>query len=60
MKEKNQSEINPNILKKVGDIEDEKIKEFLYDVLDLEYEKLDEARPNLKKEYLELISNYKD
>lgn len=60
MKVKKQAEINPNILNKVGEIKSEKIKEFLFEVLDLEYDKLEEARPNLKKDYLQLIDNYKE
>lgn len=53
------AEINPNILKKV-DEQPENIKNFLYEILELEYDKLDEKNPSLKDEYMRLIKYYKN
>lgn len=52
------AEINPNILKKV-DKQPENIKNFLYEILELEYSKIDEESPNLKEDYMKLIKFYK-
>ena len=53
------AEINPNILKKV-DEQPENIKDFLYEILELEYNKLDEKNPVLKDDYIKLIKRYKN
>lgn len=53
------AEINPNILKKV-DEQPENIRDFLYEILELEYDKLDQKNPVLKDEYIELIRIYKN
>lgn len=53
------AEINPNILKKV-DEQPENIRDFLYEILDLEYHRLDETNPNLKDDYIKLIRFYKN
>ena len=53
------AEINPNILKKV-DEEPENIKDFLYEILELEYDRLDEKNPILKDDYIKLIKIYKN
>ena len=52
------AEINPNILKKV-DKQPENIRDFLYEILDLEYDRLDEKNPQLKDDYIKLIKMYK-
>lgn len=51
-------EINPNILKKV-DEQPENIRDFLYEILELEVNKLDEKNPILKDDYIKLIKRYK-
>ena len=53
------AEINPNILKKV-DEQPENIRDFLYEILELEFDKLDQKNPVLKDEYIELIRIYKN
>lgn len=55
------SDINPNIIEKIRDSsQPENVKEFLYDVLELEYEKIDEANAKLKDDYIKLINQYKE
>lgn len=56
-----QSDINPNIINKIKDSqESESMKDFLYKILELEYDHIDEAKPPLKKEYSKLIETYKE
>lgn len=53
-------EINPEILEKIkNSSQPENVKQFLYEVLDIEYDKSDESQPRVKKEYNELIAKYK-
>lgn len=52
------SEINPDILDKVKK-QPNNIKEFLFEVLELEYDKIDEKNPKLKDDYIKLIKKYK-
>ena len=55
------SDINPNIIEKIRNgSQPENVKEFLYDVLELEYEKIDETNAKLKDDYLKLINQYKE
>lgn len=55
------SDINPNIIEKIRESsQPENVKEFLYDILELEYEKIDEANAKLKDDYIKLINQYKD
>lgn len=53
------AEINPNILRKV-DEQPEYIRDFLHEILELEYDKLEEANPVLKDDYIKLINFYKN
>ena len=53
------AEINPNILKKV-DEQPVYIRDFLREILELEYERLDESNPVLKEDYIKLIKFYKN
>ena len=53
------SEINPNILEKIDKIEENNVKEFLYEILEIEYDKIDETNPKLKEDYVKLIKKYK-
>lgn len=56
-----ESDINPNIVKKIkNSSESENLKNFLYEILELEYDHIDETKPQLKKDYFKLINNYKD
>ena len=60
MKSTSNSEINPNILEKVRESSaPENVKEFLFDILELEYEKLDENNARLKDAYIKRINEYK-
>lgn len=60
MKSTSNSEINPNILEKVRNSDaPENVKEFLFDILELEYEKLDENNARLKDAYIKRINEYK-
>lgn len=60
MKSTSNSEINPNILEKVRESDaPENVKEFLFDILELEYEKLDENNARLKDAYIKRINEYK-
>ena len=53
-------DINPEILKKIKESsQPENIKQFLYEILDLEYEHSDEKNPKLKNPYHEYIKHYK-
>lgn len=53
-------DINPEILEKIkNSSQPNNVKEFLYEVLDLEYDKSDEAQPRVKSEYTKLITKYK-
>ena len=55
------SDINPNIIEKIRESsQPENVKEFLYDILELEYEKIDETNAKFKEDYLKLINQYKD
>ena len=55
------SDINPKIIEKIrGSSQPENVKEFLYDILELEYEKIDETNAKFKEDYLKLINQYKD
>ena len=55
------SDINLNIIEKIRESsQPENVKEFLYDILELEYEKIDEANAKLKDDYIKLINQYKD
>lgn len=54
------SEINPNILKKIDEIDEKNVREFLYEILEIEYEKIDETNPKLKDDYVKLIKRYKN
>lgn len=55
------SDINPNILEKIKQSsQPDNVKEFLYDILELEYEKLDESNPKLKDQYIRLINQHKN
>ena len=54
------SDINPNILEKIDrSSQPENMKQFLHEILELEYEKLDESNPKLKGAYVKLIKEYK-
>lgn len=54
------SEINPDILKKIeNSSQPESMKKFLFKILELEYDKLDENNPKLKEDYVKLIDKYK-
>ena len=54
-------DINPEILEKIkNSSQPNNVKEFLYEVLDLEYDKSDEAQPRVKSEYTKLITKYKN
>lgn len=54
------SDINQDILDKIkNSSQPENIKGFLYEILDLEYDHIDESNPQLKKEYVKLINQYK-
>lgn len=56
-----ESDINPNIVKRIkNSSESENLKNFLYEILELEYNHIDETKPQLKKDYFRLIDNYKD
>lgn len=56
-----ESDINPNIIKKIkNSSESENLKNFLYEILELEYNHIDETKPQLKNVYFKLIDNYKD
>lgn len=60
MKSTSNSEINPNILEKVRESDaPENVKEFLFDILEIEYEKLDENNARLKDAYIKRINEYK-
>ncbi len=53
-------DINPEILKKIKESsQPENIKQFLYEILDLEYEHSDEKNPKLKNPYHKFIEHYK-
>lgn len=54
------SDINPNILQKIRSSSQPKnMQDFLEEILELEYEKLDESNPKLKGAYVKLIKEYK-
>ena len=54
------ADINPKIIEKIRESsQPENVKEFLYDILELEYDKIDEANAKLKDDYLKLINQYK-
>ncbi len=54
------SDINPKILEKVENSgQPDNIKNFIYEILKLEYDKLDETNPRLKEDYKKLIKEYK-
>lgn len=54
------SEINPDILKKIeNSSQSENMKKFLFKILELEYDKLDETNPKLKDDYVKLVNKYK-
>lgn len=54
------ADINPKIIEKIRESsQPENIKEFLYDILELEHEKIDEANAKLKDDYIKLINQYK-
>lgn len=56
-----QSDINPNIIKKIKDSSESKnVKDFLYEILKLEYDHIDVTKPQLKEDYFRLIDTYKD
>lgn len=44
-------EINPKILEKIKKIKDEKIKDFLIDVIHLEFDNIEEGRWLYREEY---------
>ena len=51
-----ESDINPNIIKKIkNSSESENLKNFLYEILELEYNHIDETKPQLKNVYFKLI-----
>lgn len=53
-------DINKDILKKIEESsQPDNIKDFLKEVLDVEYEHVDVERPQLKKPYDNLINKYK-
>ena len=55
------SEINPDILEKIkNSSQSESMKKFLFKILELEYDKLDESNPKLKDDYVKLIDKYKN
>ena len=55
------SEINPDILEKIKNSSQyESMKKFLFKILELEYDKLDESNPKLKDDYVKLIDKYKN
>ena len=55
------SEINPDILEKIkNSTQSESMKKFLFKILELEYDKLDESNPKLKDDYVKLIDKYKN
>lgn len=54
-------EINPEIITKVKESnQPDNVKEFIFKLLDLEYEKRDEERPAMKDPYVKLIKKYKE
>ena len=54
------ADINPKIIEKIRESsKSENVKEFLYDILELEYEKIDETNAKLKDDYIKLINQYK-
>lgn len=55
------SEINPDILEKIkNSSQSESMKKFLFKILELEYDELDESNPKLKDDYVKLIDKYKN
>lgn len=54
-------EINPEIIAKVKESnQPDNVKEFIFELLELEYEKRDEDRPYMKEPYVKLIKKYKE
>lgn len=58
---KPESDINPAIINKIKNSDEtESMKNFLYEILELEYDHIDESKPRLKNDYIGLINTYKD
>ncbi|MCI6775405.1 hypothetical protein [Methanobrevibacter boviskoreani] len=58
---KPESDINPAIINKIKNSDEtESMKNFLYEILELEYDHIDESKPRLKNDYIKLINTYKD
>ena len=58
---KPESDINPAIINKIKNSDEtESMKNFLYEILELEYDHIDESKPRLKNDYIRLIITYKD
>ncbi|MGI6448190.1 MAG: hypothetical protein ACOX01_06210 [Methanobrevibacter boviskoreani] len=58
---KPESDINPAIINKIKNSDEtESMKNFLYEILELEYDHIDESKPRLKNDYIRLINTYKD
>lgn len=55
------SDINPKIIEKIRESDKpDKFKDFLYEVLELEYEKIDETNAKFKTDYIKLVNQYKE
>lgn len=53
-------DINPDILEKIENCsQEDNVKNFIFELLDLEYDKRDESKPIMKKKYRKLIDQYK-
>lgn len=52
------NEINEEIMKRVDNVKEENIKNFLKEALVVEYKFRDRNRPHVKKDYLKLINKY--
>lgn len=60
MKNKNKSEINPNIIKKINDSSvSENVKECLKELIEFEYDNIDEFSLRFKDTYLNTIEKWK-
>lgn len=60
MKNKNKSEINPEIIKKINDSSaSENVKECLKEIIEFEYDNIDEYGLRFKDKYLKTIEKWK-
>ena len=60
MKNKNKSDINPDIIEKINNsLESENVKECLKELIEFEYENIDEYGLRFKDTYLKTIDKWK-